>query len=108
MLATLAIDDELDDVGIIAQSGAYGEGLADVFAAEFDGGGRSSAKYPFESETDLSLAITNGIGLGKIAATIHPYPTQAEVIKKAADQWRRTKLTPTVQRLFRLWFRLFS
>jgi pyruvate/2-oxoglutarate dehydrogenase complex dihydrolipoamide dehydrogenase (E3) component len=57
---------------------------------------------------ELCLAVSQGIGLDKIARTIHPYPTQAEVIKKAADQWRRTKLTPTVKRLFKLWFRLFS
>jgi len=57
---------------------------------------------------ELSLAITAGVGLSKISATIHPYPTQAEVIKKAADQWRRTKLTPMVKRLFGLWFRVFS
>jgi pyruvate/2-oxoglutarate dehydrogenase complex dihydrolipoamide dehydrogenase (E3) component len=57
---------------------------------------------------ELSLAMTAGIGLERIAATIHPYPTQAEIIKKAADEWRRGKLTPTVRRLFALWFRLFS
>ena len=57
---------------------------------------------------ELSLAITAGVGLEKIADTIHPYPTQAEIIKKAADRWRRTKLTPTVRRLFGLWFRIFS
>ncbi len=57
---------------------------------------------------EISLAMTAGVGLEKIAATIHPYPTQAEVIKKAADQWRRRKLTPTVKRLFELWFRVFS
>ncbi len=57
---------------------------------------------------ELCLAVTHGIGLGKIAATIHPYPTQAEVVKKAADTWRRTKLTPGVQKRFSLWFRLFS
>jgi pyruvate/2-oxoglutarate dehydrogenase complex dihydrolipoamide dehydrogenase (E3) component len=57
---------------------------------------------------ELCLAITAGVGLGKISATIHPYPTQAEVIKQAADQWRRTKLTPTVKKLFELWFRVFS
>ncbi len=57
---------------------------------------------------ELCLAITAGIGLEKISATIHPYPTQAEIIKKAADQWRRTKLTPRVKRLFGLWFRIFS
>ena len=57
---------------------------------------------------ELSLAITHGIGLGKIASTIHPYPTQAEVIKKAGDAWRRGKLTPRVKRIFELFFRIFS
>ena len=56
---------------------------------------------------ELSLAVTTGVGLGKIAGVIHPYPTQAEVIKKAADTWRRGKLTPFVQRVFALFFRLF-
>jgi pyruvate/2-oxoglutarate dehydrogenase complex dihydrolipoamide dehydrogenase (E3) component len=55
---------------------------------------------------ELCLAITTGVGLGAIAATIHPYPTQGEVVKKAADAWRRGKLTPGVRRLFRGWFRL--
>jgi pyruvate/2-oxoglutarate dehydrogenase complex dihydrolipoamide dehydrogenase (E3) component len=56
---------------------------------------------------ELSLAVTAGVGLGKIAGVIHPYPTQAEVIKKAADSWRRGKLTPFVQKVFALFFRLF-
>ena len=56
---------------------------------------------------ELSLAVTTGVGLGKIAGVIHPYPTQAEVIKKAADTWRRGKLTPFVKRVFALFFRLF-
>jgi pyruvate/2-oxoglutarate dehydrogenase complex dihydrolipoamide dehydrogenase (E3) component len=57
--------------------------------------------------SELTLAMTHGIGLGKIATTIHPYPTQAEVIKKAADGWRRGKLTPTVKKAFDLFFRVF-
>jgi pyruvate/2-oxoglutarate dehydrogenase complex dihydrolipoamide dehydrogenase (E3) component len=57
---------------------------------------------------ELCLAITRGVGLGSLAGVIHPYPTQAEVVKKAADTWRRGKLTPTVQKLFRWWFRAFS
>lgn len=55
---------------------------------------------------ELCLAITHNIGLGKIASVIHPYPTQGEVVKKAADQWRRTKLTPGVRKLFERWFRV--
>ncbi|HEV3455190.1 MAG TPA: mercuric reductase [Thermoanaerobaculia bacterium] len=57
---------------------------------------------------ELCLAVTQGIGLGSIAGVIHPYPTQAEVIKKAADTWRRGKLTPRVKKLFSWWFRVFS
>ena len=55
---------------------------------------------------ELVLAMTAGIGLGRIAATIHPYPTQSEIIKKAADAWRRTKLTPLAKRFFSTYFRL--
>jgi pyruvate/2-oxoglutarate dehydrogenase complex dihydrolipoamide dehydrogenase (E3) component len=56
---------------------------------------------------ELCLAITHKIGLGKIASVIHPYPTQGEVVKKAADAWRRTKLTPGVKKAFEAWFRIF-
>lgn len=56
---------------------------------------------------ELCLAITHKIGLGKIASVIHPYPTQGEVVKKAADAWRRTKLTPVVKKAFAAWFRVF-
>ena len=57
---------------------------------------------------ELCLAMTHGIGLGKIASVIHPYPTQGEVIKKAADTWRRGKLTPRVKKLFQRWFSVFK
>ena len=59
---------------------------------------------------ELSLAMANGLGLGKIANTIHPYPTQAEAIRKVGDLYNRTRLTPRVKKwmerwmAFRLWF----
>ena len=53
--------------------------------------------------SELTLAITHGIGLDQIASTIHPYPTQAEAIKKVADSYSRTKLTPFVSRIFKKW-----
>jgi hypothetical protein len=49
--------------------------------------------------SELTLAMTNGIGLGAIAKTIHPYPTQAEIIKRVADAYNRTRLKPWVKRL---------
>ena len=57
---------------------------------------------------ELCLAVNQGIGLGKIAGVIHPYPTQGEVVKKAADTWRRGKLTPTVKKIFDWFFRTFK
>jgi pyruvate/2-oxoglutarate dehydrogenase complex dihydrolipoamide dehydrogenase (E3) component len=60
-----------------------------------------------EMISEITVAMTAGLGLGRIGATIHPYPTQAEVFRKAADAWRRRKLTPRVKRLFQAFFRLF-
>ncbi|NNE91278.1 MAG: mercuric reductase [Verrucomicrobiales bacterium] len=53
--------------------------------------------------SQVSQAMQAGIGLGKIANTISPYPTQAEVIRKAGDQYSKTRLTPTVEKIFRKW-----
>ena len=53
--------------------------------------------------SELTLAMTAGVGLGTIAATIHPYPTEAEAMKKAADAYNRTRLTPLVKKVFAWW-----
>jgi pyruvate/2-oxoglutarate dehydrogenase complex dihydrolipoamide dehydrogenase (E3) component len=60
-----------------------------------------------ETIGEVALAMTNGLGLGAIGRTMHPYPTQAEALRKAADQWRRRKLTPGVRRAFSAYFRVF-
>ena len=61
------------------------------------------ARHAGETLSELTLAITAGIGLSTIAGTIHPYPTQAECVKRAADAFNRTRLTPTVKGLFARW-----
>ncbi len=43
----------------------------------------------------LTLAMTQGVTLGQIAGTIHPYPTRSELIFRVASAWNRTRLTPT-------------
>ena len=45
--------------------------------------------------SEFTLAMTGGLGLGAITGTIHPYPTQAEVIKRVANAWRKTTFTET-------------
>ena len=50
------------------------------------------------------VAALNGkVKLSTIAGAIHPYPTQAEAIRKVGDLFNRTKLTPKVQKLFASW-----
>ncbi|MGH8275368.1 MAG: mercuric reductase [Steroidobacteraceae bacterium] len=53
--------------------------------------------------SEITLAMTHGLGLTKIGRTIHPYPTQAEAIRKLGDQFSRTRLTPFVRWLFNKW-----
>jgi len=56
-----------------------------------------------ETISEITLAITAGLGMSAVGRTIHPYPTQAEAIRRAADDFNRSRLTPTVKRLFTMW-----
>ncbi len=44
--------------------------------------------------SEITVAMKGGLGLGTIGGTIHPYPTQAEVIKRVANAWRKTTFKP--------------
>ncbi len=57
------------------------------------------APHAGEMISEITTAMVNKIGLSKLSSVIHPYPTQAEAIKKAADAYRRTLLTPTSKKL---------
>jgi pyruvate/2-oxoglutarate dehydrogenase complex dihydrolipoamide dehydrogenase (E3) component len=63
------------------------------------------ARHAGDMLNELSLAMTAGLGLSAIGKTIHPYPTQAEAIRKLADKYNRTRLTPFVKKLFSVWLR---
>jgi pyruvate/2-oxoglutarate dehydrogenase complex dihydrolipoamide dehydrogenase (E3) component len=52
---------------------------------------------------EIVLAMTHRLGLKDIGKTIHPYPTQAEAIRKLGDQFNRTRLSPTVKWLLDRW-----
>ena len=56
--------------------------------------------------SEITVAMNNGIGLKGIGSTIHPYPTQAEAIRKLGDQFNRTRLTPFTKKLLKLLIRL--
>ena len=55
---------------------------------------------------EVSLAITQDIGLSRLSAVIYPYPTRGEAIKASSSAYLRTRLTPAVRRLFDAWLRL--
>ena len=63
------------------------------------------ARHAGEMINELSLAIGSGLGLSAIGRTIHPYPTQGEAIKKLADAYNKSRLTPLVARLLAAWLR---
>jgi pyruvate/2-oxoglutarate dehydrogenase complex dihydrolipoamide dehydrogenase (E3) component len=69
-------------------------------------GATIAARHAGELISEVTVAMAGGVGLQKLATVIHPYPTQAEAIKKVADAYNRTRLTPLVQRLFGAWFAL--
>ncbi|MDP6038431.1 MAG: mercuric reductase [Candidatus Latescibacteria bacterium] len=49
---------------------------------------------------EFVLAMKHNIGLAGIAATIHAYPTFAELARKVGDQYNRTRLTPRAKSIF--------
>jgi pyruvate/2-oxoglutarate dehydrogenase complex dihydrolipoamide dehydrogenase (E3) component len=63
------------------------------------------AEHAGDIISQVTQAMTAGIGLGKVGESIFPYPTQAEVLRKAADAWRRTRLTPLAKSVFNTFFR---
>jgi pyruvate/2-oxoglutarate dehydrogenase complex dihydrolipoamide dehydrogenase (E3) component len=63
------------------------------------------ARHAGEMLNELTLAMTSGVGLGRLASVIHPYPTQAEAIRQVGDMFNRTRLTPRVKKIFAAWLR---
>ncbi|MGA6972242.1 MAG: mercuric reductase, partial [Candidatus Binatus sp.] len=64
------------------------------------------ASHAGEIISELTTAIKAGVGLGTLGDVIHPYPTQADGIRRAAGLYTRTRLTPFVAGLMKRWFAL--
>jgi pyruvate/2-oxoglutarate dehydrogenase complex dihydrolipoamide dehydrogenase (E3) component len=103
------------------QVDTYVQPLADVDRAILDGeeagfvkvltekgkdrilGATIVARHAGEMISELSVAMVGKVGLGTVANTIHPYPTQAEAIRRVGDRFNRTRLTPLVASLMKSW-----
>ncbi|MGG6265281.1 mercuric reductase [Leptolyngbya sp. AN03gr2] len=60
------------------------------------------ARHAGEMISEITLAIVGKCSLNTLSSVIHPYPTQAEAIRKAADAYRKTLLTPRSRKLLGL------
>jgi pyruvate/2-oxoglutarate dehydrogenase complex dihydrolipoamide dehydrogenase (E3) component/uncharacterized membrane protein YdjX (TVP38/TMEM64 family) len=82
------------------------EGFARVHYDKKSGrilGGTLVARHAGEMLSELTLAMVAKQNVGILSSTIHSYPTQAEVLRKIGDAYMRTKLTPTVKKVFEKW-----
>jgi pyruvate/2-oxoglutarate dehydrogenase complex dihydrolipoamide dehydrogenase (E3) component len=124
-------DPEVAHVGLTAEEAqargqrmrTFVQELADVDRARLDGetegfvkahvaegsdrllGATIVARHAGEMLPELTMALTQGVGLGRLGRIIHTYPTQSDAIRKLGDAYNRTRLTPTVKRLFDTWLR---
>ena len=62
------------------------------------------ARHAGDMISEVTTAMVGKTGLGKLASVIHPYPTQAEAIRKAGDLYNRTRLTDVRAKLLRRYF----
>jgi pyruvate/2-oxoglutarate dehydrogenase complex dihydrolipoamide dehydrogenase (E3) component len=122
-------DPEVAHVGLSERDAAergvpittYRQDLADVDRAVLDGeehgfvkvhvrrgtdrivGATVVARHAGEMISELTLAMVGGLGLKTLAKTIHPYPTQAEAVKRVGDAYNRSRLTPFIKTLLTRW-----
>lgn len=59
------------------------------------------AAHAGEMIGEVVLAMTKKLGLSALSQTIHPYPTQAEVLRKLGDAYQQSRLTPRAAGLLR-------
>jgi pyruvate/2-oxoglutarate dehydrogenase complex dihydrolipoamide dehydrogenase (E3) component len=61
------------------------------------------ASHAGEMICEISLAMASGMGLGALAHVNHPYPTQAQAIKMAADAYNNTRMRPALKWILKQW-----
>ncbi len=54
--------------------------------------------------SEITVAMQAGAGLGVIGNTIHPYPTQADALRKVANRLRRARFSAGQKSLLSRWF----
>jgi hypothetical protein len=54
---------------------------------------------------EITLAMVGKLGLKTLSNVIHPYPTQSEAIRRVADMYNHSRLTPLVKKILSVWLR---
>jgi pyruvate/2-oxoglutarate dehydrogenase complex dihydrolipoamide dehydrogenase (E3) component len=83
-----------------------GDGYAEVLVAPGDGrilGATIVGRDAGEQIAPIVILMQNGMRLGSLASVVLPYPTRSEYLRRLADAWNRTRLTPRVARALRWW-----
>jgi pyruvate/2-oxoglutarate dehydrogenase complex dihydrolipoamide dehydrogenase (E3) component len=104
-LKTRTITQQLDEVDRAVLDGET-DGFARVLVEDGSDrilGATIVARHAGEMLSEVTLAMTGRLGLKTLARTIHPYPTQAEVLKRLGDAFNRTRLKPWVKKMFSRW-----
>ncbi len=63
------------------------------------------AAHAGEMIGEIVLAMGARLGLATLSGTIHPYPTEAEAVKRIGDAYQKTRLTPWIAWCFRKFLR---
>lgn len=87
------------------------DGFARVHVMRSSGrllGATMVSSHAGESISEMALAITSGLKMSDIGATIHPYPTQAEIWKRLANAHLKESFTPRIAKIFKVFLQLFS
>ena len=63
------------------------------------------ARHAGEMISELTLAMVGKVGLKTLANVIHPYPTQADALRRAAFAYSVTRVTPLAKKLLGLWMK---
>jgi len=82
------------------------QGFARVYYDKKTGkilGGTLVARHAGEMISELTLAMVAKQKMAILSSTIHPYPTQAEALRKIGDTYMRTKLTPRIKNILEKW-----
>jgi pyruvate/2-oxoglutarate dehydrogenase complex dihydrolipoamide dehydrogenase (E3) component len=64
------------------------------------------SEHAGESISEFVLAMTQGVALSAFSSTIHPYPTQAEALKRLGDLSMRARLKPWLRKVFTAYFKV--